>query len=213
MGRLMGLEPMSAGATIQCVNQLHHSRHSAPLLLHKCTSNCNSKLKKICCIIFIKNGGVYMSYEKAKTYLEEKGYADNIIIPETKSGTVEEAANALGVKPEMIAKTLSLLIHDEVILIVTEGTSKIDNHKYKQTFHIKAKMIPYDEVETLVGHAPGGVCPFGIHEGIKVYLDKSLQKFETVYPACGSDQSAVKMSIQELEDASNYVKWVDVCKE
>ncbi len=154
-----------------------------------------------------------MSYEKAKTYLEEKGYADNIIIPETKSGTVEEAANALGVKPEMIAKTLSLLIHDEVILIVTEGTSKIDNHKYKQTFHIKAKMIPYDEVETLVGHAPGGVCPFGIHEGIKVYLDKSLQKFETVYPACGSDQSAVKMSIQELEDASNYVKWVDVCKE
>lgn len=154
-----------------------------------------------------------MSYEKAKTYLEEKGYADNIIIPETKSGTVEDAANALGVKPEMIAKTLSLLIHDEVILIVTEGTSKIDNHKYKQTFHIKAKMIPYDEVETLVGHAPGGVCPFGIHEGIKVYLDKSLQKFETVYPACGSDQSAVKMSIQELEDASNYVKWVDVCKE
>lgn len=154
-----------------------------------------------------------MSYEKAKTYLEEKGYADNIIIPETKSGTVEEAANALGVKPEMIAKTLSLLIHDEVILIVTEGTSKIDNHKYKQTFHIKAKMIPYDEVETLVGHAPGGVCPFGIHEGIKVYLDKSLQKFETVYPACGSDQSAVKMSIQELEDASNYVEWIDVCKE
>lgn len=154
-----------------------------------------------------------MSYEKAKAYLEEKGYADNIIIPETKSGTVEEAANALGVKPEMIAKTLSLLIHDEVILIVTEGTAKIDNHKYKQTFHIKAKMIPYDEVETLVGHAPGGVCPFGIHEGIKVYLDKSLQKFEIVYPACGSDQSAVKMSIQELEDASNYVEWVDVCKE
>ena len=154
-----------------------------------------------------------MSYEKAKAYLEEKGYVDNIIIPETKSGTVEEAANALGVKPEMIAKTLSLLIHDEVILIVTEGTAKIDNHKYKQTFHIKAKMIPYDEVETLVGHAPGGVCPFGIHEGIKVYLDKSLQKFEIVYPACGSDQSAVKMSIQELEDASNYVEWVDVCKE
>ena len=154
-----------------------------------------------------------MSYEKAKAYLEEKGYVDNIIIPETKSGTVEEAANALGVKPEMIAKTLSLLIHDEVILIVTEGTAKIDNHKYKQTFHIKAKMIPYDEVETLVGHAPGGVCPFGIYEGIKVYLDKSLQKFETVYPACGNDQSAVKMSIQELEDASNYVEWVDVCKE
>ncbi len=154
-----------------------------------------------------------MSYESAKAYLEEKGYGENIIIPETKSGTVEEAANALGVKPAMIAKTLSLLIHDEVILIVTEGTAKIDNHKYKQTFHIKAKMIPYDDVDELVGHKPGGVCPFGIKEGIKVYLDVSLKKFETVYPACGNDQSAVKMRIEELEDASNYVGWVDVCKE
>ncbi len=154
-----------------------------------------------------------MSFDKAKKYLEAKGYADQIILPEVKSGTVEEAANALGVKAESIAKTLSLLIHDEVILIVTEGTAKIDNHKYKQTFHIKAKMIPYDDVERLVGHAPGGVCPFGVNEGIKVYLDESLKKFDTVYPACGNDQSAVKMTLEQLEDASNFIDWVDVCKE
>ncbi len=154
-----------------------------------------------------------MSFDKAKKYLEAKGYANQIILPEVKSGTVEEAANALGVKAESIAKTLSLLIHDEVILIVTEGTAKIDNHKYKQTFHIKAKMIPYDDVERLVGHAPGGVCPFGVNEGIKVYLDESLKKFDTVYPACGNDQSAVKMTLEQLEDASNFIDWVDVCKE
>lgn len=154
-----------------------------------------------------------MSFEKAKQYLEEKGYADHIIIPEEKSGTVEEAAGALGVKPAEIAKTISLLIHDEPILIVVEGIAKIDNHKYKEEFHIKAKMIPYEEVESYIGHAPGGVCPFGIKEGVKVYLDESLKKFETVYPACGSDQSAVKLSLSELEEVSGFIKWVDVCKE
>lgn len=154
-----------------------------------------------------------MSYEKASKYLEEKGYGDHIIIPEVKSGTVEEAAIALGVEPKEIAKTISLLIHDEPILIVTEGTAKIDNHKYKQTFHIKAKMIPYEQVEELTGHAPGGVCPFGINDGIKVYLDESLKQFEVVYPACGNDQSAVKLTLEELEEVSNFVEWVDVCKE
>lgn len=154
-----------------------------------------------------------MSFEKAKAYLEVKGYASHIIIPDQCSGTVEEAANALGVQPCEIAKTISLLVHKKVILIVCEGNAKIDNHKYKQTFHIKAKMIPFDEVESLVGHAPGGVCPFGINEGIEVYLDESLKKFKTVYPACGNSQSAVKMSLKELEDASNYVSWIDVCKE
>lgn len=154
-----------------------------------------------------------MSFEKAKAYLEAKGYASHIIIPDQCSGTVEEAANALGVQPCEIAKTISLLVHEKVILIVCEENAKIDNHKYKQTFHIKAKMIPFDEVESLVGHAPGGVCPFGINEGIEVYLDESLKKFKTVYPACGNSQSAVKMSLKELEDASNYVSWIDVCKE
>ena len=151
-----------------------------------------------------------MSFEKAKAYLEAKGYASHIMIPDQCSGTVEEAAAALGVQPCEIAKTISLLVHEKVILIVCEGNAKIDNHKYKQTFHIKAKMIPFDEVESLVGHAPGGVCPFGINEGIEVYLDESLKKFKTVYPACGNSQSAVKMS---LEDASDYVSWIDVCKE
>ena len=154
-----------------------------------------------------------MSFEKAKAYLEVKGYASHIIIPDQCSGTVEEAANALGVQPCEIAKTISLLVYEKVILIVCEGNAKIDNHKYKQTFHIKAKMIPFDEVESLVGHAPGGVCPFGINEGIEVYLDESLKKFKTVYPACGNSQSAVKMSLEELEDASDYVSWIDVCKE
>ncbi len=139
-----------------------------------------------------------MSFEKAKAYLEAKGYVSHIMIPDQCSGTVEEAAAALGVQPCEIAKTISLLVHEKVILIVCEGN---------------AKMIPFDEVEALVGHAPGGVCPFGINEGIEVYLDESLKKFKTVYPACGNSQSAVKMSLEELEDASNYVSWVDVCKE
>lgn len=154
-----------------------------------------------------------MSFEKAKQYLEEKGYGDHIIIPEHASGTVAEAAEALGTKPEMIAKTISLLQGDQVVLILTEGTAKIDNHKYKETFHIKAKMIPYDEVEDRVGHAPGGVCPFGIKENIKVYLDESLKQFDVVYPACGNDHSAVKLTLEELQDCSNYDAWVDVCKE
>ena len=154
-----------------------------------------------------------MSLEKAKKYLEEKGYADHVIELEESSATVQLAAEALGVEPGMIAKTMSFLIEDGPILILTEGTAKIANRKYKDYFHEKAKMIPFDEVEDYIGHAPGGVCPFGINEGIEVYLDESLKKFKTVYPACGNSQSAVKMSLEELEDASNYVSWVDVCKE
>ena len=154
-----------------------------------------------------------MSLEKAKAYLAEKGYADHVIELEDSSATVQLAAQALGVEPGMIAKTMSFLIGEEAILILTEGTARVDNRKYKDTFHMKAKMIPFDEVEALVGHAPGGVCPFGINEGIEVYLDESLKKFKTVYPACGNSQSAVKMSLEELEDASNYVSWIDVCKE
>lgn len=153
-----------------------------------------------------------MSFEKAKAYLQQKGFDKQIIIPETKSGTVQQAAEALGVKPGMIAKTLSFLIHEKPILIVVEGEAKIDNHKYKETFHCKAKMIPYDEVEHYIGHAPGGVCPFGIQEGVQVYLDVSLKQFDIVYPACGNDQSAVKLTLEQLETACEFVGWVDVCK-
>ena len=154
-----------------------------------------------------------MSLEKAKEYLEEKGYADHVIELEDSSATVQLAAQALGVEPGMIAKTMSFLIGEEAILILTEGTAKVDNRKYKDTFHMKAKMIPFEEVENWIGHAPGGVCPFGIKEGIKVYLDESLKQFDTVYPAAGNDHSAVKLTIAELEEVAGAAGWVDVCKE
>ena len=154
-----------------------------------------------------------MSLEKAKAYLAEKGYADHVIELEDSSATVQLAAQALGVEPGMIAKTMSFLLGDEAILILTEGTAKVDNRKYKDTFHMKAKMIPFEEVENWIGHAPGGVCPFGIKEGIKVYLDESLKQFDTVYPAAGNDHSAVKLTIAELEEVAGAVGWVDVCKE
>ena len=154
-----------------------------------------------------------MSLEKAKAYLAEKGYADHVIELEDSSATVQLAAQALGVEPGMIAKTMSFLIGEEAILILTEGTAKVDNRKYKDTFHMKAKMIPFEEVEGWIGHAPGGVCPFGIKEGIKVYLDESLKQFDTVYPAAGNDHSAVKLTIAELEEVAGAVGWVDVCKE
>ena len=153
-----------------------------------------------------------MSLERAKAYLAEKGYADHIIELEDSSATVQLAAQALGVEPGMIAKTMSFLIGEEAILILTEGTARVDNRKYKDTFHMKAKMIPFEEVENWIGHAPGGVCPFGIKEGVKVYLDESLRQFETVYPAAGNDHSAVKLTLAELEQVANAKGWVDVCK-
>lgn len=154
-----------------------------------------------------------MSLEKAKKFLTEKGYADRIIELEESSATVQLAAEALGVEPGMIAKTMSFLQGEQPVLILTEGTARIDNRKYKDTFHVKAKMIPFDEVEEIIGHAPGGVCPFGIKDGIKVYLDESLKRFDTVYPAAGNDHSAVKLSIADLDDASDAEGWIDVCKE
>ena len=154
-----------------------------------------------------------MSLEKAKKYLEEKGYADHIIELEDSSATVQLAAEALGVEPGMIAKTMSFLQGENAVLILTEGTARVDNRKYKDTFHVKAKMIPFDQVEEVIGHAPGGVCPFGINDDIEVYLDESLKKFDTVYPAAGNDHSAVKLTIPELEQVADANGWVDVCKE
>ena len=154
-----------------------------------------------------------MSQERAEKYLERKGFLDQVIRLEMSTATVAEAAAALGVEPGMIAKTMSFLQEDQPILILTEGTARVDNRKYKDTFHIKAKMIPFEEVEQWIGHAPGGVCPFGINDGVKVYLDESLRRFETVYPAAGGDHSAVKLTIPELEEVAGAVGWVDVCKE
>ena len=154
-----------------------------------------------------------MSLEKATKYLEEKGYADHIIILEESTATVNEAAAALGVEPGMIAKTISFMQGDDAVLILTEGTARIDNRKYKDTFHTKAKMIPFEDVENVIGHAPGGVCPFGVNDTIAVYLDESLKKYDIVYPAAGNDHSAVKLTIPELEAVAGALGWVDVCKE
>ena len=154
-----------------------------------------------------------MSFEKAKTYLTDKGYGDRVIETEESSATVQEAADALGVEPARIAKTLSFVTPAGPILILAEGTARVDNRKYKDTFFTKAKMIPFDEVEPLTGHAPGGVCPFGINDGVLVYLDESLRKFDVVYPAAGNGQSAVRLTVEELYEVSNAEGWVNACKE
>ena len=154
-----------------------------------------------------------MSLEKAKNYLESKGFGDRVIVPESSSATVEAAAQALGCEPGMIAKTLSFLQGEQPVLILVEGMARIDNKKYKARFGCKAKMIPGDQVEALIGHDIGGVCPFGINEGVQVYLDESLKLHDTVYPAAGSDHSAVRLSIADLEACSGYLEWVDVCKQ
>lgn len=153
-----------------------------------------------------------MSIEKAKACLSTLGYADHIIELAASTATVSEAAQALGVQPGMIAKTMSFLQGDKAVLILTEGTAKVDNRKYKDTFRTKAKMIPLEDVECLIGHAPGGVCPFGVPDNVDVYLDESLRQFETVYPAAGNDHSAVKLTLAELEQVANAKGWVDVCK-
>ena len=154
-----------------------------------------------------------MSLEKAKAYLENKGFLDHVIELADSTATVAMAAEALGVEPGMIAKTMSFLQGEQAVLILTEGTAKVDNRKYKDTFHMKAKMIPSDAVEEVIGHAPGGVCPFGINDGVEVYLDESLKKFTIVYQAAGNDHSAVKLTIPELEQIAGAKGWVDVCKE
>ena len=153
-----------------------------------------------------------MAVEKVREYLKEYHMEDRILEFDVSSATVELAAQAVGCEPERIAKTMSFLVNEEVILIVTAGDVKIDNKKYKQHFHAKAKMIPFEEVEEYTGHAPGGVCPFAVREGVRAYLDESLKRFETVYPAAGSVNSAVRLTPQELEQCIENVMWIDVCK-
>ncbi len=153
-----------------------------------------------------------MSYAKVKDYFEQYGMQDRVRLLDDSSATVELAAKALNCEESRIAKTISLLCVDESILIVTSGDKKIDNSKYKQEFGTKARMIPYEQVESLIGHSVGGVCPFAIHSGVKVYLDESLKRFDTVFPACGSSNSVIELSIEELVKYSNSVKWIDVSK-
>lgn len=153
-----------------------------------------------------------MSIEKVREYFGKLGVADKIKEFDVSSATVELAAQALGVEGARIAKSLSFMLNNSPILIIAAGDAKIDNAKYKHTFGQKAKMLSFDEVEPLIGHAVGGVCPFAVNEGVTVYLDESLKRFETVFPAAGSASSAIELTIAELEKYSLHTSWVDVCK-
>lgn len=153
-----------------------------------------------------------MSIEKVKAYFKKFDMDSKIIELEESSATVKEAAEAIGCKEGEIAKTLSFQLSNRVILIVLAGDVKLDNHKYKEYFHEKSKMVDIPLVEELVGHQVGGVCPFGINEGVDVYLDVSLKKYSTVYPACGNSHSAIPLTLEELEKYSNCKEWIDVSK-
>lgn len=153
-----------------------------------------------------------MAIEAVRVFFSKFGMADRILELDESSATVELAAQALGCEPGRIAKTLSFSVNGRPILIVAAGDAKIDNAKYKAQFGVKARMLTPDEVETLVGHAVGGVCPFAVNAGVTVYLDASLKRFQTVYPACGSGNSAIELTIPELEQYSGFVSWIDVCK-
>ncbi|MCI8674368.1 MAG: YbaK/EbsC family protein [Lachnospiraceae bacterium] len=153
-----------------------------------------------------------MSIEKVKAYFDQYGIADRVREFDVSSATVELAAKALNCEPCRIAKTLSFMAGGHAILIVMAGDAKIDNPKYKAQFGAKAKMLTPDEAESLVGHAVGGVCPFAVNQGVDIYLDDSLKRFETIFPACGSSNSAIELTIAELEKYSGFAAWVDVCK-
>lgn len=153
-----------------------------------------------------------MSIVRVKEYFRKLGMEDRIQEFDVSSATVTLAAKALNCEPQRIAKTLSFLAGEEAILIVMAGDVKTDNAKYKKEFGVKARMLPAENVTELIGHAVGGVCPFAVNEGVKVYLDESLKRFETVFPACGSGNSAIELTIPELEKYSGYEKWVDISK-
>ena len=153
-----------------------------------------------------------MSIEKVKAYFNQVGMADQIQEFDVSSATVELAAQALHCEPCRIAKTLSFNVDNQAILIVAAGDAKVDNKKYKAYFSTKAKMLTPDEAVALIGHAVGGVCPFALLPQVKVYLDESLKRFTTVFPACGSSNSAIELTIPELEKYSNSLAWIDVCK-
>ena len=153
-----------------------------------------------------------MSIEKVRAYFSAFGMETRILEFPVSSATVELAAVAVGCEPQRIAKTLSFMVGDKPILIVAAGDAKINNPKYKAQFSQKAKMLSFDQAAELIGHAVGGVCPFAVNDGVTVYLDESLKRFSTVFPACGSSNSAIELTIPELERYSGFTAWVDVCK-
>lgn len=153
-----------------------------------------------------------MAIEKVREYFAGFGMENRILEFQESSATVELAAQALGCEGARIAKTMSFIVAEKPILILCAGDTKVDNAKYKAYFKEKARMIQFDQVEAMIGHAPGGVCPFAVNEGVSVYLDESLKRFETVFPACGSSNSAIELTILELEKYSGFLEWIDVTK-
>ena len=155
---------------------------------------------------------IIMSIDKVRAYFRSLGMEERVMEFDVSSATVELAAEALGCEPCRIAKSLSFSVEGEPVLVVAAGDVKVDNARYKAKFHTKAKMLTADEVTELIGHGIGGVCPFAVNDGVKVYLDQSLKRFETVFPACGSSSSAIGLTIPELEKYSGFIEWVDVCR-
>jgi prolyl-tRNA editing enzyme YbaK/EbsC (Cys-tRNA(Pro) deacylase) len=154
-----------------------------------------------------------MAINKVKEYFGKFGMEDRVLEFDQSSATVELAAQALNCEAKRIAKTLSFKMNDKAILIVTAGDARIDNRKYKERFGAKAVMLDYSEAEAIIGHAVGGICPFAVNDGVDVYLDISLKRFQTVFPACGSSNSAIELTIAELERFSRSSSWIDVCKD
>lgn len=153
-----------------------------------------------------------MSIEKCREYFKQFGMEEKVLEFSVSSATVELAAQALGCECARIAKTLSFMVGEQPVLILMAGDVKVDNPKYKAVFHTKAKMMTPDQLEEYVGHQIGGVCPFAIKDGVEVYLDESLKRFNTVFPACGSSNSAIELTIPQLEEYSNFKEWIDVSK-
>ncbi len=153
-----------------------------------------------------------MAIEKVKAFFRQHGMEDKVLEFETSSATVELAAQALHCEPCRIAKTLSFMGKEGPLLVVAAGDAKIDNPKFKAQFGTKPKMLTPEENVELIGHAVGGVCPFAVNDGVKIYLDESLKRFETVFPACGSANSAIELTMEELETYSSFAAWIDVCK-
>lgn len=154
-----------------------------------------------------------MSEISVINHLKKYNMDKRIITMNTSSATVSLAAESLNCEEGRIAKTLSFKINDQYILIVTAGDVKIDNAKYREEFKTKAKMISPEEVEEKIGHPIGGVCPFGVNDGVEIYLDESLKRFKTVFPACGNNHNAIELTIEELEKTTNYNKWINICKQ
>lgn len=152
-----------------------------------------------------------MSIERVRAFMRERNMEEKILEFEVSSATVELAAQAVGCEPARIAKTLSFMVDGRPILIVAAGDAKVDNARFKAQFHTKAKMLTPDEAIELIGHAVGGVCPFAVNEGVVIYLDESLRRFETVFPAAGSSNSAIELTLDQLEELSGGA-WIDVCK-